>query len=221
MRPGLANEILELTAQHLALVLSAMALATALGVPAGILLTRRPPLRRWLLGFASVVQTIPSLALFGFLIPIPLIGGIVAERDPALNSPYIQSIAIARHGKLVLDQYFYGLGPNNLHDVRSAGKSVTTLMVGRAIQETEAFSPSSPVLSLLSPYRPVKNDDARKERLTVADLMTWLAGRGEEYAFAFENPKVIRAAINRTHVKPNAAIAGAKEVAFFPPMTGG
>jgi molybdopterin synthase sulfur carrier subunit len=56
---------------------------------------------------------------------------------------------------------------------------------------------------------------------TVAELMTWLAGRGEEYAFAFENPKVIRAAINRTHVKPNATIVGAKEVAFFPPMTGG
>ena len=56
---------------------------------------------------------------------------------------------------------------------------------------------------------------------TVADLMTWLAGRGEEYAFAFENPKVIRAAINRTHVKVGATIAGAKEIAFFPPMTGG
>jgi sulfur-carrier protein len=56
---------------------------------------------------------------------------------------------------------------------------------------------------------------------TVADLMIWLAGRGEEYAFAFENPKVIRAAINRTHVKASAPIAGAKEVAFFPPMTGG
>jgi molybdopterin synthase sulfur carrier subunit len=56
---------------------------------------------------------------------------------------------------------------------------------------------------------------------TVADLMTWLAGRGEEYAFAFENPKVIRTAINRTHVKAGAPIAGAKEVAFFPPMTGG
>jgi len=56
---------------------------------------------------------------------------------------------------------------------------------------------------------------------TVADLMAWLAGRGEEYAFAFENPKVIRAAINHTHVKPSATIAGAKEVAFFPPMTGG
>ena len=56
---------------------------------------------------------------------------------------------------------------------------------------------------------------------TVADLMNWLSGRGEEYAFAFENPKVIRAAINRAHVKPSAPLAGATEVAFFPPMTGG
>ena len=56
---------------------------------------------------------------------------------------------------------------------------------------------------------------------TVADLMGWLAGRGEEYAFAFENPKLIRAAVNRTHVKPEAAIAGVTEIAFFPPMTGG
>jgi molybdopterin synthase sulfur carrier subunit len=56
---------------------------------------------------------------------------------------------------------------------------------------------------------------------TVAGLMQWLAGRGEEYAYAFENPKVIRAAIDRTHVKPEAMIAGAREIAFFPPMTGG
>ena len=45
--------------------------------------------------------------------------------------------------------------------------------------------------------------------------------RGEEYAHAFENPKVIRAAIDRTHVKADTAIAGAREIAFFPPMTGG
>ncbi len=56
---------------------------------------------------------------------------------------------------------------------------------------------------------------------TIGELMAWLAGRGEEYAYAFENPKVIRAAIDRSHVKPQAAIAGAKEIAFFPPMTGG
>jgi sulfur-carrier protein len=56
---------------------------------------------------------------------------------------------------------------------------------------------------------------------TVGDLMGWLAGRGEEYAHAFDNPKVIRAAIDRAHVKASTAIAGAREIAFFPPMTGG
>ena len=56
---------------------------------------------------------------------------------------------------------------------------------------------------------------------TVGDLLKWLAGRGEEYAHAFENPKVIRAAIDKSHVKPDTAIAGAREIAFFPPMTGG
>jgi sulfur-carrier protein len=56
---------------------------------------------------------------------------------------------------------------------------------------------------------------------TVGELMTWLAGRGEEYAYAFENPRVVRAAIDRTHVKAEAPIAGAREIAFFPPMTGG
>lgn len=56
---------------------------------------------------------------------------------------------------------------------------------------------------------------------TVGELMAWLAGRGEEYAYAFENRKVIRAAIDKTHVRPEAAIAGAREIAFFPPMTGG
>ena len=56
---------------------------------------------------------------------------------------------------------------------------------------------------------------------TVADLIAWLAQRGEEYAYAFENPKIIRAAIDRHHVRPDTAIAGAQEIAFFPPMTGG
>ncbi len=56
---------------------------------------------------------------------------------------------------------------------------------------------------------------------TVDELMTWLSGRGEEYAHAFENAKVIRAAIDKRHVKADTAIRGAREVAFFPPMTGG
>ncbi len=75
-RPGLASEVLELTGEHMVLVLLAMAFALAIGVPMGILLTRRAALRPWTLGFANIMQTIPSLALFGFLIPVPFIGGI-------------------------------------------------------------------------------------------------------------------------------------------------
>jgi molybdopterin synthase sulfur carrier subunit len=56
---------------------------------------------------------------------------------------------------------------------------------------------------------------------TVAELMVWLKGLGPEYAEAFARADVIRAAINRTHVKPTASLSGAREVAFFPPVTGG
>ena len=56
---------------------------------------------------------------------------------------------------------------------------------------------------------------------TIGELMSWLARRDEQYAYAFENPKVIRAAIDRSHVRADAKIAGAHEIAFFPPMTGG
>lgn len=76
IRPGLFEDILQLTAEHFVLVLTSMAIALAIGIPLGILLTRRAGLRAWLLGFANIMQTVPSLALFGFLIPIPVIGGI-------------------------------------------------------------------------------------------------------------------------------------------------
>jgi len=73
------GEIVSLTAEHLVLVALSTILAVSIGVPVGILLTRRPRLARPILGFAGVVQTVPSLALFGFLIPLPLIGGIGAR----------------------------------------------------------------------------------------------------------------------------------------------
>src|SRR5580700_673707 len=76
VRPGLIRDIIDLTSEHLMLVLTAMAIAIAIGVPLGILLTRRAQWRRPVLGVANILQTIPSLALFGFLIPLPLIGGI-------------------------------------------------------------------------------------------------------------------------------------------------
>lgn len=70
------DQILSLTLEHLELVLVAIAVAAALAIPGAILLTRRAGLRRGMVGFANIVQTVPSLALFGFLLPIPFIGGI-------------------------------------------------------------------------------------------------------------------------------------------------
>lgn len=57
--------------------------------------------------------------------------------------------------------------------------------------------------------------------LTIADLASWLAARSDGHASAFAMPEVVRAAIDHVHVKPDTAIAGAGEIAFFPPMTGG
>ncbi|MGZ3421039.1 MAG: ABC transporter permease [Polyangiales bacterium] len=72
------GELLERTLEHLALSLGATLLAVLVAVPIGVIATRRRALERPLLAFVDVVQTIPSLALFGLLIPVPLIGGIGA-----------------------------------------------------------------------------------------------------------------------------------------------
>src|ERR1700744_1302890 len=83
-RPPVLNDILQdlleqglqLLGEHLVLVLSAILIASAIAIPTGLLIASYPRARGWALGIASVGQTIPSLALFGFLIPIPFIGGI-------------------------------------------------------------------------------------------------------------------------------------------------
>jgi osmoprotectant transport system permease protein len=73
---SLARDMLDLTLEHLFLVGLSMVIAAAIAIPADILLTRRTFLQRWVMGFANVMQTVPSLALFGFLIPLPFLGGI-------------------------------------------------------------------------------------------------------------------------------------------------
>jgi osmoprotectant transport system permease protein len=70
------SEIVTQSAQHLELVLITIGIAAGLGIPAAVYLARRPSARRWAVWFANIGQTIPSLALFGFLLPIPGIGGI-------------------------------------------------------------------------------------------------------------------------------------------------
>ncbi len=56
---------------------------------------------------------------------------------------------------------------------------------------------------------------------TVADLLAWQASRGEEYAHAFEQASIIRVALDKKHAQHDAPVAAAREIAFFPPMTGG
>src|SRR5438045_9638437 len=68
------TEILELTLEHLWLVAISTVLAVLIGIPLGILITRRPALNKPVLGAANIIQTIPSLALFGFLLPAPWLG---------------------------------------------------------------------------------------------------------------------------------------------------
>ena len=74
MNDSIAPEILSLSLQHLQLVGITIAIASALALPGAVLLARRPAARRWVLGFTNIAQTIPSLALFGFLLPLIGIG---------------------------------------------------------------------------------------------------------------------------------------------------
>src|SRR5437588_6590844 len=71
---GHGNEIYSLTLDHMFLVGVSILLAFGIGFPLGILLTRKPHLQKWILGSTNIVQTIPSLALFGFLLPAPWLG---------------------------------------------------------------------------------------------------------------------------------------------------
>jgi len=73
------SEVLERSIEHIGLVGASMAISLAIGLPLGVALVRRTGLQRWVIGVANVVQTIPSLALFGFLIPVPWIGGVGAS----------------------------------------------------------------------------------------------------------------------------------------------
>jgi osmoprotectant transport system permease protein len=74
MNQALASEILSLSLEHVKLVLITIAIAAAVGIPAAVLISWRESARRWVLGFANIAQTVPSLALFGFLLPLTGIG---------------------------------------------------------------------------------------------------------------------------------------------------
>src|SRR2546423_1990234 len=91
-----SQEVLGLLGQHLYLVAISTGAAIVIGVPLGVLLTRRPAWRGPVLGMANVVQTVPSLALVGFLIPLPFIRGI-RPRNPLLALVPVAPLPLLRH----------------------------------------------------------------------------------------------------------------------------
>jgi len=116
-------EILSRTLQHLVLVGAAMLAAVLVGIPLGIALVRRQNLRRWVLGTANVIQTIPSLALFGFLIPVPFLGGIGAKTA---------IVALALYALLPILQNTYtgiaGVDPAVLESARGMGMTPAQIL---------------------------------------------------------------------------------------------
>jgi CubicO group peptidase (beta-lactamase class C family) len=99
----------------------------------------------------------------------------IVATDPATDSaPLIHSLLIARRGKLVLDEYFFGAGPDIPHDLRSASKTFTSVMAGVAMDRGARFTMSTPVISLF-PSVAASSDD-RKARITVGHLLTHSTG---------------------------------------------
>ncbi|MCA9727865.1 MAG: beta-lactamase family protein [Candidatus Eisenbacteria bacterium] len=127
---------------------------------------------------------------------------ILDEPMVAIDSPEIHALLVARHGKLVLEEYFHGSNRDEIHDTRSASKSITSVLVGAAIQDgaplalstavvpflRESMAPDRVAMDRVAPDQPVTDrvapdrtdandtDDARKSKITLQDLLTMSSG---------------------------------------------
>jgi len=105
-----------------------------------------------------------------------LIDRIVTTQPSLVNPVDLHSLLIARHGKLVLEEYFYGYDENRPHDLRSAGKTYSSALVGIAQDQGFKLAPETPVYPLFAQYKPIANWDDRKSKLTIRDLLTMTSG---------------------------------------------
>jgi CubicO group peptidase (beta-lactamase class C family) len=105
-----------------------------------------------------------------------LVQRILQTKTEGITTPYIQGLLVARKGKLVLEEYFYGFDKDRPHDMRSASKSLTAALVGIAIDRGAHFDATTPVYSLFPEYKGFAHDDPRKRQVTVEHLLTMTAG---------------------------------------------
>ena len=99
------------------------------------------------------------------------------EGDPSARRPnLIHSVLVARRGRLVLEEYFHGFTRQTPHDIRSAGKTFASIMLGAAMEGGAPISPETRVYELMAGRGPFENPDPRKARITLAHLLTHTAG---------------------------------------------
>ena len=107
------------------------------------------------------------------------ISGLVAQlsaTQPGPDTPYIDSLLIARHGRLVLEEYFNGVGRDTPHSLRSASKTFTAMVFGAAIAHGVNLSPDTRVLPLFPEYGATARPDPRKDHITAGNLMSMTSG---------------------------------------------
>ncbi len=105
-----------------------------------------------------------------------LLGGVAAFEPTGLHQPYIHGLLLAHRGKLVVEEYFHGYHREMTHDSRSAGKTLTSALLGIAIHKGALASLDQPVYSLFGGVEAFANPDPRKERMTVRHLVTMSSG---------------------------------------------
>lgn len=99
------------------------------------------------------------------------------DADPSIRrAALMHSILVAHKGKLVLEEYFFGFDRNEPHDLRSAGKTFSSVMLGAVMREGIRISPETPIYSLLAAKGPFANPDPRKAQITLAHVMTHTSG---------------------------------------------
>lgn len=132
---------------------------------------RKPPLTNdgWMTARARDVG-ISEAAL------VPLVQKMI-DADPAARRPsLIHSMLVARRGKLVIEEYFFGFDRDTPHDMRSAGKTFASVMLGAAMLKGAKIEPETKAFDLLATKGPFANPDPRKEQITLAHLMTHTSG---------------------------------------------
>lgn len=108
--------------------------------------------------------------------PIAALVNRILGSNPSTDPLLIQSLLIARHGRLVFEEYFYGFDQKRVHDMRSASKTFAPVLVGLAMEQGAKLAPDTPVYPLFSRYKTFQNWDARKQIITLRDIMTMTAG---------------------------------------------